>query len=234
MQGISRRSFVSVAAAGLASLATMEEAQGARIYHTTDWQMSAFDDLLKSKYEIKQMWDITAIDDGSAFDHMGNALNGLHFGFGIPNEQIKIAAAIRGKATVMNFNDAMWEKYKIGELAKVDDPKTKKPALRNVFFASDAGNPPKYKSMDPNNDDSFEEDSSIEALQRRGMQLLACHMAVEAMAMMTIGKLKLTTSKDAMIDEFQKNLLPGVIVVPSMVSAIPMLQTKGHFSYIRM
>jgi intracellular sulfur oxidation DsrE/DsrF family protein len=234
VKGISRRSFVSVAAAGIASLATLEEAEAARIYHTADWHMPAFNDLLKSKYEIKQMWDITAVDDGSAFDHMCNALNGLHFGFGVPDEQIKLAAAIRSKATVLNFNDAMWEKYRIGELAKAEDPKTKKPALRNIFFRSEAGNPPKYKSADPNSDDSFEEDSSIEALQKRGVQLLACHMAIGAMAMVTIDKLKLKVSKDELADELHKNLLPGVIVVPSMVSAIPMLQTKGHFSYIRM
>jgi predicted peroxiredoxin len=27
----------------------------------------------------------------------------------------------------------MWEKYKLGELFKVEDPNTKMPALRNIF-----------------------------------------------------------------------------------------------------
>jgi intracellular sulfur oxidation DsrE/DsrF family protein len=234
MNNISRRSFVSAAAAGMASLAGPSVVQAERIYHTRDWQMPQFSALLKAKYEIKQMFDITAIDEGSAFDHMTNSLNGLHFGFGLPYEKIKIVAAIRSKATVMNFNDAMWEKYKIGEMSKTDDPKTKKPAVRNPFYASDYGSPAKYPSTDPNDEKSFEEDGSIQALQQRGVQLLACHMAIGAMAGATISRLKLTVSKDELVDELQKNLVPGVIVVPSMVSAIPMLQTKGQFSYLRM
>jgi intracellular sulfur oxidation DsrE/DsrF family protein len=234
MKTLSRRSFVSVAAAGMAALTAPSALEAERIYHTGDWQMPEFNTLLKTKYEIKQSFDITAIDDGNAFDHMTNSLNGLHFGFGIPYEKIKIVAAIRSKATVMNFNDAMWEKYQIGAWLKVDDPKTKKPAVRNPFYASEYGSPAKYPSANPNDEKSFEEDGSIQALQQRGMQLLACHMAVGAMAEGAVKRLKLAVTKDAVTDELQKNLLPGVIVVPSMVSAIPMLQTKGQFSYIRM
>ncbi len=233
MKSISRRAFVSTAAAGLAAIAA-PAVEAERIYHPGDWQMSTFKQLLDQKVEIKQMFDVTAIDDGSAFDHIGNALNGLHFGFGVADKDIKIVAAIRSKATVLNFNDAMWEKYKIGEWVKVEDPKTKKPATRNIFYPSEFGNPAKYPSTDPNDDKSFEEDSSIQALQARGMQMLACHMAINAMAGGAIERLKLKQSKEELVKEIQDNLLPGVIVVPSMVSAIPMLQTKGHFSYIRM
>jgi intracellular sulfur oxidation DsrE/DsrF family protein len=233
MKQISRRSFVSAAAAGMATLAA-PSMEAERIYHTGDWQMPAFNALLKAKYDIKQMFDITAVDDGNGFEHMVNALNGLHFGFGIPYDRIKIVAAIRSKATVMNFNDAMWEKYKIGEWMKVDDPETKKPAVRNPFYPSKFGNPPKYPSTDPNDEKSFEADSSVQALQQRGMQLLTCHMAVNSMAGGLISRLKLASTKDEVTDELQKNLLPGVIVVPSMVSAIPMMQAKGQFTYIRM
>jgi hypothetical protein len=66
------------------------------------------------------------------------------------------------------------------------------------------------------------------------MQLLTCHMAVNSMAGGLISRLKLASTKDEVTDELQKNLLPGVIVVPSMVSAIPMMQAKGQFTYIRM
>jgi len=41
-------------------------------------------------------------------------------------------------------------------------------------------------------------------------------------------------SREETVKEIQAHLLPGVIVVPSMVSAIAMLQTRGRFSYLRM
>jgi intracellular sulfur oxidation DsrE/DsrF family protein len=234
MNPISRRSFVTAAAAGIATLAAPVAADAELLYKPGEWQEATFDDLLHKKYEIKQLFDVTVVDDGNAFDHMVNALNGLEFGFGIPGQQIKIVGALRGMATVMNFNDTIWEKYKLGEWAKVDDPKTKKRATRNIFYTSDYGNPAKYPTQDPNEEKSYEQDSSIQALQTRGVQLLACHMAVEFMARGAIKRLKLKDKPETLVQEIQSNLLPNVLVVPSMVSAIPMLETKGHFTYIRM
>jgi intracellular sulfur oxidation DsrE/DsrF family protein len=236
VNSITRRSFVGQAAvAGLAAIASpAAPANADRIYHPADWKMASFDQLLKQKAEAKQMWDVTAIDEGSGFDHMVNALDGLHFGFGIPEGDIKLVAALRSQATVLNFGDSLWEKYKIGEQYKVDDPKTGKPAIRNIFYASAAGNPPKYTTQDPNEEKSFYRDASIQALQSRGVQLLACHMAIQSIAGFWIKKLKLTQTVEEVVTDIQSNLVPGVIVVPAMVAAIAMLQNKGHFSYIRM
>lgn len=233
MTSLSRRLFVGGAAASVAALLA-PSADGARIYRPGDWKISAFNDLLHQKYEVKQVCDIVDIDEGSAFDHIVNVINGLHFGFGIPDHQIKIVAAIRGSATPMTFNDVIWEKYKIGEFTKVDDWKTNKPSTRNPFYPSDFGNPPKYLSQDPNDPKAFEEDSSIQALQTRGLQLFACHTAISALSAGLIRRMKLTEKKEDIVDEIQSNLLPNVIVVPTMVSVIPILQSKGHFSYIRM
>jgi intracellular sulfur oxidation DsrE/DsrF family protein len=233
MQSMSRRSFVGQAAAGLAMMATPAiSAADERLYKPSDWQMSSFDRLLKQHYDAKQVYDITEIDDGNAFDHIVNSFNGLHYGFGIPNDHLKIVAALRSKATVFNYSDSLWEKYHIGELLKINDPKTGKPLTRNIFYASSAGNPPKYSSQNPNDDASAEEDTSIQALQARGLQLLACHMALHGQSGFIAKKLKL--KQEDVLQDLQTHLLPGVIIVPSMVSAICMLQNKGHFSYIRM
>ena len=235
MNGISRRSFVGKAAAGFAVLAAPAAAvEGEEVYRTADWKMSSFEEMLKEPFEVKQMVDVTAIDDGNAFDHMVNSLNGLQFGFGIPAAKIKIVGALRAMATVMNYNDAIWEKYRVGEWLKINDPKTGKPATRNIFYASAAGNPPKYTSDDPNNDASMYQDTSIQALQGRGMQLLACHLAIQAQAGGIIERLKLKQPKEEIVQELQSNLLPGVMVMPSMVSAIDVLQSKGRFTYLRM
>lgn len=235
MNEISRRSFVGQAAAGLALLGAPAATAGAeRVYGTMDWKMSSFQQLLKEPFEVKQMYDVTAIDGGNGFDHMVNSLNGLQFGFGIPAAGIKIVGALRSMATVMNYNDVVWEKYRVGEWLKINDPKTGKPATRNIFYASAAGNPPKYSSTDPNNDASMYQDSSIQALQARGMQLLACHLAIQAQAGTLVQEMKLKQTQEEVVQDLQSHLLPSVLVMPSMVAAIDVLQSKGRFSYIRM
>lgn len=235
MKPLSRRSFVTHAAAGVAALATPAISANAEfLFNTTNWQAASFQQLLKQPFDAKQMFDVTAIDDGSAFDHMVNALNGLQFGFGIPADKIKIIGAFRAKATFLNFSDSLWEKYRIGELAKVDDPKTGKPATRNIYYASAAGNPPKYASQDPNNEASAFQDASIQALQSRGVQLLACHIALAWQARSLVKKLHLQQTSEEVLQDLSNHLVPGVLIVPSMVSAIAMLQNKGQFAYLRM
>ncbi len=126
----------------------------------------------------------------------------------------------------------MWEKYKIGAGLKINDPKTGKPATRNFFYASANGNPPVYTSKDPNDPASSYHDTSIQALQRRGVQFLSCHTATEAQAAGIIRFLKLTQTQDEVVKDMQSHVLPGVLIVPSMVAALAMLQSEGHFSYI--
>ncbi len=224
------------AAAGIAAMAApaLAAKETDPVYKTGDWKMASFQQLLKKDYEVKQLYDTTAVDDGNVFDHMVNSLNGLQFGFGIPAERIKLVGAFRALATVLNYDDAMWEKYRIGETQKVNDPKTGKPATRNIFAASKYGNPPRYPSTDPNSDDSAFQDASIQALQARGVQFLACHMAIYYHAHRMVKQLKLQQTADEVRQDLAAHLLPGVLVVPSMVSAIAMLQSKGQFTYLRM
>lgn len=203
------------------------------LYKPGDWQMTSFQQLLHQDAEIKQVYDGTAIEDGNALAHMVNSLNGLQFGFGVPAAQIKLVGAFRGQATMLNFDDHLWEKYRIGEANKINDPKTGKPATRNIYAASAAGNPPKYASSDPGNDASAFQDASIQALQARGVQCLACHIAMHRRATAMVHEMKLQQTPAEVLEEFTAHLLPGVLVVPSMVSAIAMLQSKGQFTYLR-
>jgi hypothetical protein len=70
------------------------------------------------------LYDITYIDDGRFLDNIKNSLNGLHFGFGIPDKQLKIVAAVHGAANLLNFDDYVWNKYRIGAWLNVTDPLT--------------------------------------------------------------------------------------------------------------
>jgi intracellular sulfur oxidation DsrE/DsrF family protein len=233
MKSMNRRGFFSGAAASLAVLVSPTvSAQDARLLDPSDWKMAAFDQLIKHHYEVKQLFDVTEVDDGSVFFHMLNCLEGLQVGFGIANDKIKIVGALRAKATVMNFNDSLWEKYKLGESLKINDPQTGKPATRNIFYAGSTGGAANHGHKGARHGDPAEEDSSIRTLQARGVQLLACHMAIRGQSGFLAKKFKL--KQEDVLNDLQGNLLPGVLIVPSGVSAIAVLESKGHFGYLRM
>ena len=99
MNRMSRRSFVSTAAtsaAALAAMGTVNSAEGQLVYTKSDWKVSEFSQLAKNPARVKQVYDVTQIAEGSFLNNLKNSLNGLHFGFGMPNEQIKIVAALHG------------------------------------------------------------------------------------------------------------------------------------------
>ncbi|MGI9071265.1 MAG: hypothetical protein ACR2JB_08100 [Bryobacteraceae bacterium] len=114
------------------------------MYGRTDWNPSAFNALLKKPARIKQVYDIVAIGDGRFLNNIKNSLNGLHFGFGIPADAIQVVAALHGPSNLVNYDDYVWQKYRVGEWLKVEDPKTGAPAVRNVFSPSVAGSKLQY------------------------------------------------------------------------------------------
>jgi intracellular sulfur oxidation DsrE/DsrF family protein len=159
---------------------------------------------------------------------MKNSFNGLQFGYDIPAGEIRIVGAMHGPANLLNFDDSMWAKYKIGDYLKLNDPKTGAPATRNIFFPkrTPAG------SSDPNDRAGIYHDVSIEALMARGFQMLSCHNSTEGQAMALISKNALKDPVEDVVQDLQSHSLPGVIAVPAMVAAIAMLQTEGHYAYI--
>jgi hypothetical protein len=235
MNRINRRSFASSAATGLAALAamgTVNSAEGQLVYTKSEWKVSEFNQLAKNPAQVKQVFDVTQIAEGGFLNNMKNSLNGLHFGFGIPNDQIKIVAALHGPANVLNYDDFIWNKYKIGGWLNINDLSTNQPALKNPYYASKAGAAPHYRTEDPDSGDSIYQDTSIQALQHRGVKLLSCHTALEEQVRGLIAHRNLTQQPEEIVKEMLAHTLPDVLVVASMVAAIALLQTDGHYSYI--
>ena len=127
MNRMSRRSFVSTSATGVAALAargTLNTAQGQLVYTKSDWKVSEFNNLAKNPAQVKQVYDVNQIAEGKFLNNIKNSLNGLHFGFGISNEQVKIVAALHGPANMLNYDDFIWNRYKIGAWLKINDLST--------------------------------------------------------------------------------------------------------------
>lgn len=233
MKNLTRRAFVGQAAAGLATLGTVTtNAAPQMVYKKTDWKIAEFEQLVKNKSRVKQVFDEIQIGGGRFLNNIKNSLNGLHFGFDIPTEQIKIIGALHGPANMLNFDDYVWQKYRVGEFVKVDDPKSGQPATRNPFFPSKAAPEMKYSSQDPNDENSPFQDTSIQGLQARGVQFLCCHTATEEQARLLIKQFELTQKPEEIVTDMMAHTLPGVLVVASMVAAIALLQSEGHYSYI--
>jgi hypothetical protein len=120
----------------------------------------------------------------------------------------------------------------LGEWLKINDLSINQPPRKNPYYASKAGAALHYRTEDPDSGDSIYQDTSIQALQQRGVKLLACHTATEEQARALIAHNKLTQQPEEIVKEMLAHTLPNVLVVASMVAAIALLQTDGHYSYV--
>lgn len=237
MDPVTRRSFVSAAAAAVTSFALLNEAsipaEAQLVWKTSEWKLAGFQQLVKHRARIKQVFDVVPIDDGKFLGNIKNSLTALHFGFGIPEEEIKIAAGLHGPANLLNYDDFIWNKYQIGEWLKVTDPETGKPAVRNLFYASKLGPEERSPSKDPDDLNSIYQDSSMQGLQARGVQFMSCHTALEEQVRVLIRRNALTQSPDVIVTEMLAHTMPGTLVVASMVAALALLQAEGSYTYIK-
>ncbi|HEY4047883.1 MAG TPA: hypothetical protein VGM27_13550 [Acidobacteriaceae bacterium] len=235
MQNLTRRSFVSTATVGLAALgataAIPTEAKAQLVWKTDEWKLAEFEKLVHYPARIKQVYDVTQIADGKFLNNVKNSLNGLRFGFNVPEHQIKIAAALHGPTNMLNYDDFIWEKYEIGAWLKVIDPATEKPATRNPFYKSTLTS--KTDALSALNDkNSVYQDTSIETLQVRGVQFLSCHTATEEQGRVLIKRNNWSKNPEEVAHEMLAHTVPGVLVVASMVAAVALLQAEGHYTYI--
>jgi hypothetical protein len=228
MNELSRRAVLGGAVAAAAAAIWTEPLRAQFVWQKGDWHSDEFEKVVHSKRQIKLALHTDAIGDGRLLRMPRNCLNGLHFGHGLPLDQIQIVLALNGRANLINYSDEMWQKYRLGEFAQLKDPKTGQPAVRNIFYTKKA----QYTSEDPSNDDSLYQDGSILALQGRGIQFISCHTAVEETAAALVKQNSLSVSPEDVAKDLVAHALPGVIVVPALASAMAILQSIGNYGYM--
>ena len=232
MSEFSRRSLLGGAAVAAAATMWDEPVRAQYVWQKPDWQAGEFDTLTRSPRRIKQVIHAFAINDARFLKNAKNSLNGLRFGVGVPADQIQIVCALNGPANMLNYSDYVWQKYKIGEWAKENDPKTGEPAVRNFYFPSKAGPSLTYTSDDPNSPDSAYQDISVQGLQARGVRFLSCHSSIEEAARALIKMNNLSAQPEEIVKDIQAHILPGVLLVPALAAALALLQCDGHYGYI--
>lgn len=189
---------------------------------------AAFAKLLGRPADIRQLFETVALQP-VLFNNMKNSFNGLQFGYGYPAHRIAVALADHGPSAAYGFSDYVWEKYKIGQFTGAKDA-TGAPLTSNIFLKSKNVFDP---SSDPNDEKSMYQDTSIEMLQKRGLVVLTCHTAVEEQSRKIVkaGLAPAGMSASEVAADILSHLIPGAVVVPSMVATVAVLQAKYHYSY---
>ena len=127
---------------------------------------------------------------------------------------ISPVVVLRHFSMPLTLNDATWAKYKIGEVLGITDPKTKKPATRNIFHNAI----PLY--------DGLTYQSVIAA---QGVTIVACNMALTVISGMAAPKAGV--SADVAKKEWTAGLIPGVALSASGVYAVNRAQNAGGCTY---
>ena len=168
------------------------------------WDTSWLDRLAAARY--RAVFNGGDIDDGAILELVQRFYDGYRDAHGTTDAELRGVVVFRRAGTVMAFNDAMWAKYKIGADRKVNDGTAA--ATRNVFWKSDTNR-----------------ESTIDALQQRGMISLVCNLATTNVSHSMARKAGL--DPDAVYNEVKANLVPGAILVPSGIYGLIRAQNAG-------
>jgi len=128
------------------------------------------------------------------------------------DKDISAVIGLRHFSIPIAFNNSVWEKYKLGEFFKVNDPATKAPALRNPYAYAKEG-----ELMFPG--------MALEKLQARGAIVTCCNVALTVLSTLTAQAAGLP--KEGAKEEWLAGMFKGVNVVPSGVLAVNRAQKKG-------
>ena len=191
--------------------------------HPDLWDETALKEVIAYRGVGKQVWDNT--DIGSPWlNLMRNSINAQVFSFRHPD--FLAVSATHGSAHLALFDQAMWDKYKLAEMAE-GDFKTNTLIVRKAApsEASDFEDPQSAFGSAGN---------TVPTLQSRGVVFMACHNAIWEI----VGKLLAKgvnpdgLSHEAMAAEMTNHLVQGVVLTPGIVATIPELQQAG-FQYVK-
>jgi intracellular sulfur oxidation DsrE/DsrF family protein len=183
------------------------------------WDRQASDILLGYRGGPRQVWESS--DIAAAWPNLiREAVNGQVFAHG--NSDFLAVSATHGSAHLTLFDQAAWDKYGLaantgGKLA------------RNELLTVRGGVHPEDDRQDVN---GFygPGNNNIPSLQRRGVVFVACHDSIHAIARGLAARVG--TEADVIAADLTNHLVPGAILVPSVVAYLVELQRAG-FTYAK-
>ena len=136
---------------------------------------------------------------------------------GTPEKDSNVVVVLRHNAIPYALPDSLWAKYNLGEMFKIDDPKTKKPSVRNPFWKPAAGDfkIPGVGAVA----------IGINELQESGVMFCVCDMALRVYGAVIADITK--QKPEDVLKEMEAAVLPGIQIVPSGVWAVGRAQEHG-------
>jgi hypothetical protein len=186
------------------------------------WDAAALQEVITYRGTGKQVWDNTEIG-GPWLNFMRNSINTQVFAFRHPD--FLAVSATHGSAHLALFDQAMWDKYRLAEMA---GGRYKTNSLSVARLASTA--PSRFE--DPTSMFGPAGDT-IPALQSRGAVFMACHNAIWEQSGELLAKdiNPDRLSHEGITAELTNHLVDGVVLTPGMVGTIPELQQAGfHYA----
>jgi hypothetical protein len=216
LQSTSRRSFVGKlalgAAAGLASFPSLQNpARAATVKPTSDpekWFKNA-----KGSHRI--VYDASEPHDGMAFiwSWVFYVTNNET---GVTDNDMTAMVVLRHNAIPFALEDSVWKKYNLGEVFKVKDNTTQKPAIRNPYYIPQEGDFP-VPGIE-----------GIQKMQSRGAMFCVCNMALKVYSGMVAKAAKLDPQE--VYKDWVSGVQKDIQIVPSGVWAIGRAQ-EYRFGY---
>ncbi|HEV3061155.1 MAG TPA: hypothetical protein VGY48_23110 [Vicinamibacterales bacterium] len=170
-------------------------------------------DQLKGKH--KQVFDLGSFELGqeTPLRLPNNYLNTFKDVYRAEPPDVNVAVGIARTAFPLNASDALWKKYRLGELWKINDADGT-PATHNVFLGAASG------SAAP----------AVRSLMARGVVFWQCNIALGGIASQFAHDSG--TPLEKIRAELIEGLNPGVKVVPAHSMAVGLVQERG-FTYMR-
>lgn len=134
---------------------------------------------------------------------------------GVPDKDVAAFVMFRHEAIPFAMEDRLWEKYKFGEVFKINDKISNAPSVRNVVY-----------NIKP--DDLPFPDMALEKVQSRGVLFGVCDLALTVYSMHVAQAMKM--DPDVVKKDWVSGLLPGIVAAPSGVWAVNRAQEHG-FTY---
>jgi intracellular sulfur oxidation DsrE/DsrF family protein len=156
----------------------------------------------------KMLFDAPEPNGGMAVVWPRVWLNGNNDNYGTKDTDNSTVIVLRHSAIPIAMQDALWAKYKFGEVFGIKDGDA--PSVRNLYAKALPLPLP---------------GTGVEALLASGAQIGVCNVALTVFSGMVAQKMSMDAA--AVKSEWVAGLIPGVQVVPSGVLAVARAQEKG-------
>ncbi len=205
-----RRDFLAMAATATAGLGVTLPLAGAAAAATgpsTDF--TRWLDSIPGTY--RQVTDWPDMNGGMGLIYTLSFLMTAPVAYGVPESDTGAVLVIRHNTIPIALKDSVWAKYSLGEMFKITDPDTGKPALINPYYVKPGALP-------------FA-DAALQKLIERGVKVAACDLALTFFSGVAAGKMGL--KPEDVKAEWVDAVHDGVTVVPSGTVACSGAVSRG-------